>query len=77
MRFRILIVLFVVLVPQLSKAQSGLSFIPGIYYNGAFLSEYTGGVGAVVGLEYMPPQKQFLALELRGRYGVYFFDDEG
>jgi hypothetical protein len=76
MLFRFSLVLFgLILSSQTIKAQSQFSLTPGVFYNGGILREYTGGAGGVLGLEYLPRQNHFFALEVRSRYGFYFFDD--
>jgi hypothetical protein len=76
MLFRVSFVLFgFILASQTIKAQSQFSLTPGVFYNGGILREYTGGAGGVLGLEYLPRQNHFFALEVRSRYGFYFFDD--
>jgi hypothetical protein len=76
MLFKIFPVLVgLILASQTIKAQSQFSLTPGVFYNGGILREYTGGAGGVLGLEYLPHQNHFFALEVRTRYGFYFFDD--
>ena len=76
MKFHILFLsLGLIFISQTIDAQSQISLIPGVYCNGGILREYTGGGGVVLGLEYMPHQEHFFALELRTRYGFYRFDD--
>ncbi|GHV17585.1 hypothetical protein FACS1894169_13020 [Bacteroidia bacterium] len=57
------------------KAQSKFSIIPGLFYNGAGFSDEVNGFGLIVGLEYMQRQNHFFSIELRTKYGYYFFDD--
>ncbi|MEN9918541.1 MAG: hypothetical protein RL662_977 [Bacteroidota bacterium] len=64
------------LVSQLVQAQSKLSLMPGIYYNGTGLDQDVRGGGFIMGLEYMPHRNHFFSLELRTRYGLYTFSDE-
>lgn len=76
MLFRFSPVLFGLLLSlQTIEAQSLFSLTPGVFYNGGILREYTGGGGGILGLEYLPRQNHFFALEARSRYGFYFFDD--
>jgi len=75
-RLFILLVLFV--ASQIVNAQSKFSLMPGLYYNGPtlLLEDAVQGVGLAIGVEYMPRQNHFFSIELRSRYGAYFFDDK-
>lgn len=74
-QYLLFFLLFSVVFSPETKAQSQFSITPGIYLNGGFQREYTSGVGAILGVEYMPRENHFFALELRPRFGHYSFDD--
>ena len=77
MKYRTLSILFgVILTLHVAEAQSRFSLTPGVFFNGDILNkEHVMGMGAMVGLEYMPRPNHFFALEMRTRYGYYSFDD--
>ncbi|MDR1500985.1 MAG: hypothetical protein LBT43_00830 [Prevotella sp.] len=60
---------------QVVLAQSKVSLVPGIFYNGGGFKEEVQGYGLAIGLEYKPITSHFFSLELRTKYGVYSFDD--
>lgn len=62
-------------IPGMVNAQSKFSFMPGLFYQGAGFNDEVNGLGFIAGLEYMPRQDHFFSIELRSRYGYYFFDD--
>lgn len=70
-----ILLLFIIAVSQHVDAQKRISLTPGFFYNGTTLRGEVSGVGAIIGLEYMPREDYFFSLELRSKYGYYVFDD--
>ena len=70
--FRTLMAFFML---QIAHAQSEWSLTPGFYYNGGWSTMDVGGFGPIAGLEYKPTKTHFFSLELRTKYGFYFFND--
>ena len=61
---------------QTAVSQSKFSFMPGLYYNGAFLlDEEVNGLGVILGVEYQQHKEHFFSIELRTKYGLYYFND--
>ena len=58
-----------------AHAQPEWSIKPGAYYNGSINSVSVNGGGLVVGLEYMPAERNIFSIDLRTKYGNYTFND--
>lgn len=71
----LLLMLVLTFVSREGKAQSKFSLMPGIFFNGQFLSDEVNGFGASAGLEYMTRPDHFFSVELRTKFGGYFFND--
>ena len=65
----------ILMVSQISHAQSRLSLNTGLFYNGGGFTEDVNGIGLMAGVEYMPANDYWFSITLRTKYGYYNFDD--
>lgn len=71
----LLLMFVLVSISREVNAQSKFSLMPGLFFNGQFLRDEVNGFGVIGGLEYMTRPDHFFSVELRTKFGSYFFDD--